>query len=148
MNDMLETFRKIVTLMPKRTTAPCEVHKDHTPLPTYQEIHHIIPRAWQAFWQPEVAPYPGKYDGQEMWDSRTVNVCRTGHGNIHFWIVALMHAWDPSLSLDDVATKVRVAYADHVGRSDFMWALQALDRFEQSGGDLGALVQAHLWGGI
>lgn len=147
-NDIMAMFERLAQLMPKRTVAPCEVHIDHSPRTTFQEIHHIIPRAWQAFWQPEMPPHPGRADGQQLWDSRTIAVCRTGHGNIHFWIVAMMKVYKPELTVLEVATKVRVQYAAHVGHNDYAWAIQALERYQRVGGDLAALIHAGQYGAI
>lgn len=147
-NDIMEMFERLAQLMPKRTKAPCEVHVDHSPQATYQEIHHIIPRAWQAFWQPALPPFPSRADGQQLWDGRTVNVCRTGHGNIHFWIVAMMKAYTPEMTVLEVTTKVRVLNAEHVGHNDYAWAIQALERYQQVGGDLAALIYAGQFGAI
>lgn len=130
------------------TTDACEQHKAHDPSVTYCEIHHIVPRAWQGFWQPADPPFPAKVDGQELWDARTVTVCRTGHGNIHFWITLLMHAWGGGADLSTLAKLVREQHPEHLGHADFACALEALQRYEEVGGDLGGLVKAGLWGQI
>lgn len=130
------------------TLAPCEAHLSHAPTPTYCEVHHVIPRAWQGVWQPDVAPYPGHYDGQALWDARTKNLCRTGHGNTHFWIVQLMHAWEPGIDLAALSGNVRRAFGNHVGHAEMSIAQEALIRFLAAGGDLQVLVDAKQWGSI
>lgn len=129
------------------TTDPCTVHGCHAPEPTYCEMHHVIPRAWQDFWQPKVAPYPGAYQGQRLWDNRTVAVCRTGHGNIHYWIVKLTRAWHPGGTVEQAAM-VAKHNAGAVGRLDFAVAELALARYIAAGGNIEDLAAAGLWGQI
>jgi hypothetical protein len=127
---------------------PCAAHAYHAPTPTYFELHHVVPRSWQATWRPDVAPFPGHYDGQPLWDARTVDLCRTGHGDVHYWIVTLMHAWQEGDELGDLARRVRAAARNAVGKTEFVIAQQALGRFSGVGGDLGALAAAHEYGAI
>lgn len=133
----------------------CDVHRSHDPAPAYLEVHHVIPQAWQATWRPEGrGPFPAPSPdtkGLELWDARTATVCRTGHGNIHFWIVRMMHVAD-DLAVDDVPRLMHEVRSRLVGHSpgtdDFAVASSALIRFQEVGGDLGTLIAAREWGAI
>lgn len=133
----------------------CGIHRAHDPEPTYLEVHHVVPQAWQATWKPDgPGPDPGPSPDRpelDLWDSRTVVVCRTGHGNIHHWIVAMMHAAH-DLGIDDVARlmhEVRSGLVHHMpGVDDFSCAAQALIRWQEVGGELGTLIAAREWGAI
>src|SRR4051794_24334408 len=70
----------------------CALHKEHRPPALTTELHHVIPRAWQATWAPPTAPFPGTYAGQRLWDARTVELAPTCHRNVHALIVRVMHA--------------------------------------------------------
>lgn len=52
-------------------SAPCVLHKTHSPVTVVNELHHPFPQAWQ----------------KEIWgevrDNRTVSVCATGHNSVH-----------------------------------------------------------------
>ncbi|MGH2878962.1 MAG: hypothetical protein ACRDK4_05060 [Solirubrobacteraceae bacterium] len=126
--------------------AGCQIHKKHSPANLTAELHHVIPVAWQLFWQPAVAPSPGRDpDGRGMlWDARTVAICPTGHRNVHKWIVELMHACKSEDPMEAAAT-VKSLYRTARG-SQFDWAVQALVRFKEAGGSLQALVNAGEWG--
>ena len=109
---------------------PCALTKAHAPKNLTLEFHHIVPVAWQLFWQPTVAPFPGRDpDGRGMlWDNRGVWVCPTHHRNIHADLVALMHEWSaPS-------------------RTELVTAETGMQRFVAVGGSLAALVAAGEWG--
>lgn len=109
---------------------PCALTKSHTPKNLTIEWHHIVPVAWQLFWQPAVAPFPGPDpDGRGMlWDTRGVWLCPTHHRNVHANIVALMHGLK-ALSATEKVT-----------------AAQAPARFTAVGGVLSALVAAGEFG--
>lgn len=64
------------------TTAPCEVHAYHSPRPQYQEVHHRVPLSW---------------GGSDDVENR-INVCPTGHRNIHRLLDALRDGADVTLS--------------------------------------------------
>lgn len=130
------------------TTAACEVHVYHDPRPTYRELHHVVPRAWQAFWRPATPPFPGTYDGEHLWDDRTIAVCRTGHGNIHFWLTAMTHSWQEGDDVSDLARRVRSSRGGRLGARDFLLAVEGLQRFVDAGGSIEDLVSARLWGQI
>jgi hypothetical protein len=133
------------------TTETCELHADHVPTPMYCELHHIIPRAWQAFWSPPTPPHPGIYKGQKLWDARTVVIDRTGHGNVHFWITALMHnfrPWEPGWAFDNLLAFTRKEVGHAGGKADVNCACEALTRWMDSGGSLADLVANGLWGQI
>lgn len=135
----------------------CDLHRSHGPEPTYLEVHHVVPQAWQATWQPPPPwPYPlasPDRPGLTLWDARTVNVCRTGHGNVHHWIVRMMELGRDRES-DDVGSLIQLVLDEtrlaghHPGRSDLEWASQALWRFQEVGGELATLIAAHQYGAI
>jgi hypothetical protein len=111
------------------------VHRVHRPPYRYIEYHHIVPRAWQAFWKP-----PGK--AAVVWDPRTLACCRTSHGNIHDILVTLMHAR---------AAGESGTARDLVGRhspAEYGWACAAMERWEEWGGDINALLANGLYGEI
>jgi hypothetical protein len=79
-----------VTLAPLSVNLPCDLHSHGRGVyPLYCEQHHVIPRDWQDEFFPE-AWNPKPYQSRLLWDNRTVNCCRTGHGNIHFLLVRFM----------------------------------------------------------
>lgn len=136
------------------TAAPCEVHKQHYPKPTYQEEHHVVPQAWQQVWKPAVAPHPGQgTDGRMLWDARKVNVCRTGHGNVHHWLVLAMQAHEKQggdNSTEAIAAAIKAATANTNGRvrAEVEVARQAMVRWVEAGGDLRLLTAQGLYGYI
>lgn len=144
---MTETLERLSGVGPEATTAPCDAHRSHHPTPTYQELHHVVPQAWQAFWQPK-----GK---TPLWDRRTVPLCPTGHRNVHFWLVRLMEAVDaPDVAAQHtaVATAIRRVRVDAkaggmtIHTSEFSLSQLALYRWIDAGGQLAALTSAHLYG--
>lgn len=120
----------------------CVLHKTHNPAHMTIEFHHVIPVAWQQFYQPpEPWPFPGRDpNGRgELWDDRTIPLCPTGHRNTHFIIVEFMkspHGNDPAEARRNVK---------HKG-SQYDAAYLALTRFAAAGGDIVALVAARQWG--
>jgi hypothetical protein len=100
----------------------------------YTELHHIVPQAWQRFW------WPGQQNpeiGQDLhvpalWDKEVMALCRTGHGNVHTILAALMKGNNPPAKR---GKEVDVAK-------------MAMDRFVLAGGSLDALRAAKLWGQI
>ena len=54
-------------IAPRTTTAPCMVHKTHTPASHIAEIHHIWPRG----------------DGGPDIPANKIVVCATGHNSVH-----------------------------------------------------------------
>jgi hypothetical protein len=60
-----------------RTTAPCVVHKQHTPKSHINEIHHVWPKG----------------DGGPDIPQNRIVVCATGHNNIHALIDLYRKAW-------------------------------------------------------
>jgi hypothetical protein len=79
---------------PIKFGSKCELRHEHQPQPRYLERHHIIPRAWQKFHRPrdeelQIAPAQ-EPDRDGIWYPETVFLCRTGHGNVHYWIERAM----------------------------------------------------------
>lgn len=143
--------------------APCEAHRRHSPAPTYTESHHIVPQAWQAVYRPS-QPWPngGKSPDRRnpdrtpflLWDARTVSLCRTGHGNVHFWLVLVMRHLE-TLQLgrpttDQLTGAIRDALRDRKRevRADVAIARQGIERYLAVGGDLTTLFAAGEYGAI
>lgn len=147
---------------PLTIVADCSIHASHEPEPTYCEIHHIIPQAWQLQWQPpEPYPYPGPspdHAGVTLWDARTAILCRTGHGNVHYWLVKVTRAIaDLKLDSEDEATwhdavhtvRGTALAAGHApGHADLDVAMLAIIRYAAVGGKIANLVANRLWGQI
>lgn len=68
-----------------RKTGRCMVHGSHRPEPLVCVFHHIIPREWQSKWQPGAKGIRGL-----VWAPDCVQVCPTGHSNIHVHIRAII----------------------------------------------------------
>jgi hypothetical protein len=125
---------------PVGTSVPCQAHRYHSPKPLYSEIHHVVPRAWQATWVPEGA--------HGLWAPQTIALCPTGHRNVHRVIHALMEAGvgsdDPQVAHD--------GYRDHggprVGVKEWVIAFDALLAFRRAGGSLELLRAAGQFGQI
>lgn len=153
-----------------KTAALCVAHASPTTgrCPTvaqYNELHHVIPVEWQKFWQP---PEPWPNEGVDpfnrvvrLWDARTVALCRTGHGNTHFWLARLMHAMpasvmdpNPPTGTMALATAEKVVWAQarregrKVNAKEFEISRQGVLRLVAVGGDLGAYVKAGKWGAM
>lgn len=126
----------------------CPLHEDHYPIPTYYEIHHIVPQAWQRVWRPD-----GASDGL-LWWTKTAPLCRTGHGNLHHFLVIFMHEWAKSGYLDSEegaqsaaeAAISRMRHPHH--HEEFAYAKQAMIDWARNGGSLQFLVNNELWGEI
>lgn len=121
----------------------CVLHKRHAPANLTVEFHHVIPVAWQLFFEP---PEPWPHEGRDpdgrgrLWDARTVPVCPTDHRNVHYLIVAMMkapHGNDPAEALARIT--------GHKGPTLDM-AYEALTRFAEAGGDIVSLAAAGEWG--
>jgi hypothetical protein len=113
----------------------CEAHKAHRPEPTYLEYHHVIPQAWQKLWKP---------DGKKavIWDPRTVALCRTGHGNVHYWLVKMMKTFADLSTKDAYVITPSVAVllkGEKYVRREVNTAHLAMDRWVAAGGSLKAL---------
>lgn len=119
----------------------CALHKSHSPETLTIEYHHVIPVAWQVFYQPpEPWPFPGYDPRSPLWDARTMPLCPTGHRNVHYLIAAMMkspHGIDPE--------ETRKAIAGHAGHT-FDVAYEALTRFTEAGGSIATLAAAREWG--
>jgi hypothetical protein len=126
---------------PVLTTAKsCQLHKRHRPKNETVEIHHIVPRGWQHIaWQPK-QPWPDEakdpYEaGIMLWDARTIDLCPTGHRNVHFYIVQFMGAWRDEMPLPRGELNTTKGIA-----------MLALQRFQAVGGNLQELIDLHQWG--
>lgn len=130
----------------------CEAHdwEDHRPLPTYCELHHVIPVAWQKFWWPSwnnghergqaaMAHVPtGNFAPKDVvWDARLVPLGPTCHRNVHFWLVHFMKLHDDKPVSQPVPRG---------GTAEKAIARLAMERWVGWGGDLDALCDAGLYG--
>lgn len=130
---------------------PCELEKQHTPVPRYSEFHHIVPVAWQLHTpNPTSRPSPGKDpEGRGMlWDDRGAWACRTSHGNVHYWIVALTHAFveDPAAAI--VGAWARAVPTAYKRSPAAIMARMGLDRAASCSVDFVALGQLGEWGQV
>lgn len=144
--------------------AVCSIHRYHWPKALTDESHHVIPQAWQRFAEASRAGAPLQTAAQlaldassyALWDRETVELCPTGHRNVHAWIVRLMKATPvaPSPELVDfadnpVAAKLAVFGLRRLTREQTI-AYEALTRFASSarpgGTGLEDLRIAKLWG--
>lgn len=131
----------------------CAAHKTHRPkLWAPLELHHVIPREWQAFYTPTPSTVSGTLPPPTtavatvvLWDARTVALCRTGHGNVHYWIVRLMREVKAKRTEDPALASAALVG----GRTEEQRiALLALTRMVEAGGSLVALADAGHLGGM
>lgn len=146
--------------------AKCEVHRTHRPAYAYCEAHHIIPQSWQQVFTPpgfkhqadKDFPYAGPspdHTGLYLWDARTVHVCRTGHGNVHFWLVKIMHIIS-DIKGDQSSLRAAVAQAQdemhkihqRIPYAELDISVFAITRFTGEGGSLQTLFNAKQFGAI
>lgn len=149
------------------TSEPCQVHKVHTPIVTYCELHHIIPQAWQVIFQPvgfdlDHGPADPKQfpnaglspdrKGVWLWDARTVPVCRTGHGNVHVHLVNLMRSMSArTIALPSLLSEAKKMMYGSQNRLDALAAAVAYEgawRFAATGSSFVALWSKGEWGEI
>lgn len=110
------------------TSNSCVAHKVHYPRSVAQELHHVVPQAWQVFWKPSTWTTKG------LWHPETVALCPTGHRNVHHYIVAKMKA---------------IAGQEHIKvphSKEAEIAQEALSIWIAAGGSLMDLVRAGQWG--
>ncbi len=119
---------------------PCQLHQQHVPVHNTIEFHHLIPVAWQLFWQP-AKPWPAEGKDTEgrglLWDDRGAALCPTGHRNVHFYIVKLMRdlaAGTPDAGVPKTPTTAM--------------ARLAIERFTVVGGNPLELTAAGEWGQV
>jgi hypothetical protein len=148
---------KVVGLVsPAASSQACSIHKGHQPDPLYTEQHHVIPQAWQ---HSAAAMALGlTADASQLFDPRTVPLCRTGHGNVHFVLVRLTRFFaekklkDPAdvreaeTFVDELATKA-LKGVKH-GKAELEVAKLGLVRWLAAGGTLKALTDEGQWGAI
>lgn len=130
-----------MTTFPLTTSRPCEAHRVHHPRPLTNELHHVVPVAWQLDWTPTVEPAPGADQAGRgrMWDNRTAVLCPTSHRNVHVWINRLVDATTTDNPLD---SKRAVAVVHRGTRSrEFAAAYLALLRWWEVGGSILFLAQ-------
>ncbi len=122
----------------------CSIHTYHWPKPRSSESHHIIPRAWQHVWSPLSVP-----EGR-LWDETTVELCPTGHRNVHRYLVWLMrrvaqadkaHSEDRRLEIALLKIRTEVGFGKELNV-----AVQAPTRWLQIGGSLQYLIDKQQYG--
>lgn len=142
----------------------CAAHKIHVPRTLTTEMHHVIPQAWQAFWAPASAWWPAAgqpaHPGEAwmsnhmhdrvrppVWDPRTIELCPTGHRNVHFYIVRLMHAATDESVEQAVKNYLHIDLRRRPPRAaEFGIAKLALQRWVAAGGSIGVLQANGQWG--
>lgn len=124
------------------TSSVCEIHKSHSPRNLTLESHHIVPRAWQATWHPAD-------DQRILWAPRTIELCPTGHRNVHLILVELMKQAQVATAPDDATrleTATHLVKQLHGQRAEFPLACQAPQLWISKGGQLMALFAAKQYG--
>jgi hypothetical protein len=128
----------------------CEAHNTHFPLPLVLEEHHVVPQDWQDEWYPSGA-HVGK-----LWAPTTVKLCRTGHGNVHFWLVLFMHEYETMVesgmpnAAGTIDAACRNVLHDKRGyqRGDTRIAKQGMVNFTTIGGNLMTLCRNKSYGAM
>lgn len=148
------------------TYQKCALHPPDRDHALTIEQHHIIPQAWQHFWQPAPAPSPVPtptpapasanleiVGSGALWDPRTIALAPTCHRNVHFWIVAMMHAFHSQTAQGAVGiAAAKTAVIKKYGLSashppkEMAVSETGLQRYWSAGGDLHALGDAGEWG--
>jgi hypothetical protein len=131
-------------------------HTYHWPSPEDVDLHHVVPRAWQAFWRPGSPvtghPFPhsmAALSDSALWHPETARVPPTCHRSVHNRIVLIMKATYSSVSITGASEVERfesaLAQVPHRGK---LWdiALRAPRAWLEVGGSLDALAKAKLWG--
>lgn len=163
----------------------CEAHKSHRPSPTFWELHHVIPQAWQRWWRPPGSESTSERRRQavlsdpqlpqdefdavmatvDLFDPRTATLCRTGHGNVHWWLVRAMRAYKDQVYQQEphseAERKLAIAAAMAAAlitarktdgvfpvRAEVSIARLAMERWVEAGGSCLALAAAGLYGEI
>lgn len=95
--------------------------------------------------------------GEALFDPRTVSVCRTGHGNVHFWLVRAMRKLHTQ-GLENTKAGILLAWALVLQeakveglkpvRNEVTCSRLGMERWVAVGGSLRALGDAGLWGVI
>lgn len=152
--------RPLGEMVPLAVNLPCDLHSHARDLfPLYQEQHHIIPQDWQDEFRPAQNVRTPWAVGGVLWDNRTINVCRTGHGNIHFLLVLFMKERErlgPAMIDDDVGVdRIRINIVGRlrdqgkrVSSADAFWAMSAMIRWVTYGLSLMDLCNNHSYGRI
>jgi hypothetical protein len=133
----------------------CVLSHQHQPEPRYLEAHHLVPRAWQHFFTPSDVHlasdpfHPPNSSG--LWCTETVLLCRTGHGNVHYWIERMVKAYGALETGPDHTDRAMHAARQgqlHIGERETLIAREALVLFSDAGGNVEKLFEAGLFGGI
>lgn len=128
----------------------CEAHRYHWPQPISTERHHVIPRAWQAYFHPESggarttasqARMLAATGAVALWDPRVTVLCPTGHRNVHRMIVRLMKT-DTG---EDFRRARDMVFGSRLSAEEGI-ALETLIRFQAAGGSLDVMRIAGLFG--
>jgi hypothetical protein len=119
----------------------CSLRRLHVPAAPATDSHHVIPQAWQHFYQPR--PDLAVANGA-LWDKRTVEVCPNCHRRVHEAIVAMMNNGH-DYSEDPLDAK-KAAFGNRRLTREQAVAYDALTRFREAGGSLVALRSHRLYG--
>jgi hypothetical protein len=88
-----------------------------------------------------------KREGVALWDPRTVPLCRTGHGNVHYWLTYMMHKW-PSIKSNKLPPVGHFLNGEKFVRKEAGIAYLAIERWVAAGGDLMFLIDKKMYGEI
>jgi hypothetical protein len=108
-------------------TVGCAAHSTHAPAPTYLELHHVIPQAWQRHWQPEI------------------NTVKGFAKAVSFEAIGVP---DPIWDERTIALKVLLNGEHKFVRKDAQFAYLGMQRFAEAGGSLRDLCKFKLYGYI
>jgi len=121
----------------------CEIHSYHRPRHLLTESHHVLPRAWQAVWQP-------MREERNVWYPKTIELCPTGHGGVHHILVEIMREYEaqPKHAIEEVRLQVaeaavRARYRQH---KEFPIACLAPRLWKSKGGLLDTLINRRQYG--
>ncbi len=126
----------------------CTARRFHRPTPLSVDEHHVVPQAWQRFWQPGDTRSMNQrvdsalgigHDLPALWAPDTVTLCPTCHRNVHHHLVALM-------KLGAEHGHIGAVEAYPARGTEVTIAVQGMLRFVKRGGSLDDLRTARLYG--
>lgn len=122
----------------------CSARRFHVPAAPFPDSHHVVPRAWQAFWRPSPPAGALEHLPLPLWHPETVEVCPNCHRRVHVAIQQLMKS-KPDL-VEDPLDYRRNAWGLHRMNREQTIAYRALTAWAEVGGSLDALVRNRLFG--
>jgi hypothetical protein len=129
----------------RQTNLPCGLHKYHRPEPFYNEMHHVIPQAWQKAWKP-------RGHVLVLWYPVTEVICPTGHRGVHYILSSFMKYLAQIGQNDTLSRQFRtvIELLRHKGyvvpNNEQDMAYEAVKRWVEFGGSIDFLTEAKLWG--